>query len=83
MRALVISTVIGALALSGCQSMNTGASGTGGIRDYDKTAIGAGLGALAGYGLSRAGANSSAQNNRAAAIGAILGAAGAYLFRLR
>jgi len=76
MRALVISTVIGALALSGCQSMNTGASGTGGIRDYDKTAIGAGLGALAGYGLSRAGANSSAQNNRAAAIGAIFGAAG-------
>ena len=40
MRALVISSVIGALALSGCQSMNTG-TGTGGIRDYDKAAIGA------------------------------------------
>ena len=75
MRALVISSVIGALALSGCQSMNTG-TGTGGIRDYDKAAIGAGLGALAGYGLSRSNANSSAQNNRAAAIGAIVGAAG-------
>ncbi|MHA3050249.1 OmpA family protein [Acinetobacter sp. ANC 4641] len=81
MRALVISTVIGALALSGCQSMNTGTNSgatgsSGGFRDYQKTAIGAGLGAIAGYGLSRAGANSSAQNNRAAAIGAILGAAG-------
>jgi uncharacterized protein YceK len=77
MRALVISTVIGALALSGCQSMNTGTNSgatgsSGGFRDYQKTAIGAGLGALAGYGLSRAGANSSAQNNRAAAIGALL-----------
>ena len=54
MRALVISSVIGALALSGCQSMNTGTNSgatgsSGGFRDYQKTAIGAGLGALAGY----------------------------------
>ena len=57
MRALVISTMmIGAVALSGCQSTGTG----GGLSDYDKTAIGAGLGALAGYGLSRSNANSSA-----------------------
>ena len=77
MRALVISTMmIGAVALSGCQSTGTG----GGLSDYDKTAIGAGLGALAGYGLSRSNANSSAQNNRAAAIGAVLGGgAGLYL----
>ncbi len=80
MRALVISTVvIGAVALTGCQS--TGNNGTGGgMSDYNKTAIGAGLGALAGYGLSRSNANTSAQNNRAAAIGAIVGAGtGLYL----
>ncbi len=78
MRALTISTMIGALALTGCQTTNTGSGG--GISDYDKTAIGAGIGALAGYGLSRSNANSSAQNNRAAAIGAILGAGtGLYL----
>lgn len=74
MRALVVSTVIGALALSGCQSMDGGA--TTGVRQYDKTAIGTLIGAAAGYGLSRGNANSSAQNNRAAAIGAILGGAG-------
>ncbi|AOA59098.1 OmpA family protein [Acinetobacter larvae] len=77
MRALIITTAIGALALSGCQSMD---NGSGGVREYDKTAIGAGIGALAGYGLSRANANKASQNNRAAAIGAILGAgAGLYL----
>ncbi|SDB91992.1 OmpA family protein [Acinetobacter boissieri] len=77
MRALVVSTVVGALALSGCQSMNTGAGGNGsGVSQYDKTAIGTLIGAAAGYGLSRGNANSSAQNNRAAAIGAILGGAG-------
>ncbi|MBF7683477.1 OmpA family protein [Acinetobacter sp. B5B] len=75
MRALVISTVVGALALSGCQSMNTGGGGNG-VSQYDKTAIGGLIGAAAGYGLSRSNANSSAQNNRAAAIGAILGGAG-------
>ncbi|MBF7688542.1 OmpA family protein [Acinetobacter rathckeae] len=75
MRALVVSTVVGALALSGCQSMNTGATGSG-ISQYDKTAIGTLIGAAAGYGLSRGNANTSAQNNRAAAIGAILGGAG-------
>ena len=69
MRALMISTVVGALALSGCQNM-----------EYDKAAIGTGLGALAGYGVSKSNANSSAQNNRAAAIGAVVGgAAGLYL----
>lgn len=77
MRTLVVSAVVGALALSGCQSMNTGA-GTGGtgISQYEKTAIGSLIGAAAGYGLSRGNANSSAQNNRAAAIGALLGGAG-------
>ena len=69
MRALMISTVVGVMALSGCQNM-----------EYDKAAIGTGLGALAGYGISKSNANSSAQNNRAAAIGAVVGAAtGVYL----
>lgn len=78
MRALVISAVVGAMALTGCQTTNNGSGG--GISDYQKTAIGAGLGALAGYGLSRSNANTAAQNNRAAAIGAALGAgAGFYL----
>ncbi|TCM67575.1 outer membrane protein OmpA-like peptidoglycan-associated protein [Acinetobacter calcoaceticus] len=78
MRALVISTVIGALALTGCQTTNNGSGG--GLSDYNKTAIGAGIGALAGYGLSRSNANTSAQNNRAAAIGALVGAGtGLYL----
>jgi len=65
----MISTVVGAMALSGCQNM-----------EYDKAAIGTGLGALAGYGISKSNANSSAQNNREAAIGAVVGAAtGVYL----
>ncbi|MEB3754736.1 OmpA family protein [Acinetobacter sp. MD2(2019)] len=79
MRAVVISTLTAtALVLSGCQSMDGGA--TTGVRQYDKAAIGTLIGAAAGYGLSRSNANSSAQNNRAAAIGAILGAGtGLYL----
>ncbi|ENV33657.1 OmpA family protein [Acinetobacter gerneri] len=80
MRALVITTVVGALALTGCQTTPTNGQSSGGISDYKKTAIGSLIGAAAGYGLSRSNANSSAQNNRAAAIGAVLGAgAGLYL----
>ena len=76
MRALAISAAAaGALVLSGCQT----AGGTGGM-EYDKAAIGALVGAAAGYGLSKGNANTSAQNNRAAAIGAVLGGAtGVYL----
>ncbi|ESK54453.1 MAG: OmpA family protein [Moraxellaceae bacterium] len=73
MRALVISTLVGAgLVLSGCQ---TTGNNIGGV-EYDKAALGALIGAAAGYGVSRGNANSSSQNNRAAAIGAILGGAG-------
>ncbi len=77
MRALVISAAVaGALVLSGCQSTGNNIGGM----EYDKTAIGALVGAAAGYGLSRGNANTSAQNNRAAAIGAVLGGAtGVYL----
>nr|WP_298890636.1 OmpA family protein [uncultured Acinetobacter sp.] len=74
MRALAISTLIGAVALTGCTT-----DPTTGQRDYNKAAIGAVLGAGAGYGVSKGNANTSAQNNRAAAIGAVLGGAGGYV----
>ena len=74
MRALAITAaVVGSLVMSGCQS-------TTGITQFDKTAIGTVLGAAAGYGISKGNANSSAQNNRAIAIGAVVGGlSGAYL----
>lgn len=80
MRALIVTGLVGALTLSGCQSMSSGTGTGGGFSQYDKTAIGSLIGAAAGYGISRASANSSAQNNRALAIGALVGAAsGLYL----
>lgn len=80
MRALVISTLVGAgLVLSGCQTMSGQGNDIGGV-SYDKAALGTLIGATAGYGISKGNANSSSQNNRAAAIGAILGgASGLYL----
>lgn len=77
MRALVITTVVGAaVALAGCQ---TTGNNLGGV-EYDKAALGTLIGAAAGYGISKSNANSSRQNNRAAAIGAVLGgASGLYL----
>lgn len=76
MRALAISAIAGAMLLSGCQSTGNNIGGF----EYDKTAIGAVLGAAAGYGISKGNANSSSQNNRALAIGALLGGgAGLYL----
>ncbi|MBF7689838.1 MULTISPECIES: OmpA family protein [Acinetobacter] len=80
MRALVITGLVGALTLSGCQSMDNGTGSGSGLSQYNKTAIGSLIGAAAGYGISRSNANSSAQNNRALAIGALVGAAsGLYL----
>ena len=73
MRALVISTLVGAgLVLSGCQ---TTGNNVGGV-EYDKAALGTIIGAAAGYGISKGNANKASQNNRAAAIDAILGGAG-------
>ena len=73
MRALVISTLVGAgLVLSGCQ---TTGNNMGGV-EYDKAALGTIIGAAAGYGISKGNANTASQNNCAAAIGAILGGAG-------
>lgn len=80
MRALVISTLVGAgLVLSGCQTMSGQGNDIGGV-SYDKAALGTLIGAAAGYGISKGNANSSSQNNRASAIGATLGgASGLYL----
>lgn len=77
MRALIISAVAaGAVALTGCQSTGNNIGGV----EYDKAALGTLIGAAAGYGISKGNANSSSQNNRAAAIGAVLGGAtGVYL----
>ena len=79
--ALVISTLVGAgLVLSGCQTMSGQGNDIGGV-SYDKAALGTLIGAAAGYGVSKGINNgSSSQNNRAIAIGAILGgASGLYL----
>lgn len=81
MRALAISTLVGAgLVLSGCQTMSGQGNDIGGV-SYDKAALGTLIGAAAGYGVSKGINNgSSSQNNRAIAIGAILGgASGLYL----
>ncbi|RKG37068.1 OmpA family protein [Acinetobacter rongchengensis] len=61
MRALVISTVVGALALTGCQNM-----------EYDKAAIGTGIGALIGAGIAYSNADKD-KMGQAAAIGAVVG----------
>ena len=72
MRALAISAaVVGAMVLTGCQTTGNNLGGM----EYDKTALGTVIGAAAGYGVSKSNANTSAQNNRAAAIGAIVGGA--------
>ena len=61
MRALLITAVAGALALSGCQNM-----------EYDKTAIGSIGGALLGAGIAYANADKD-KMGQAAAIGAVVG----------
>jgi outer membrane protein OmpA-like peptidoglycan-associated protein len=78
MRALVISTVVGAMVLSGCQTTGK----IGGV-EYDKAALGTLIGAAAGYGISKGNANSSRQNNRAAAIGAVVGGASGFILTKR
>ena len=76
MRALAISAVVGAMVLTGCQSTGNNIGGV----EYDKAALGTLIGAAAGYGVSKGNANTSRQNNRAVAIGAVLGGAtGVYL----
>ena len=64
------------MVLTGCQ--RTG-NNIGGV-EYDKAALGTLIGTAAGYGISKGNANTSRQNNRAAAIGAVVGGAtGVYL----
>ncbi len=72
MRALVITALVGSLSLAGCTT-----NPTTGERDYNKTAIGAGLGALLGAGVAKSNADKD-KMGRAAAIGAVVGAAGGY-----
>ncbi len=62
MRALVISAVVGAMALTGCQNM-----------EYDKAAIGTILGAGAGALIAKSNADKD-KMGQAAAIGAVVGA---------
>lgn len=62
MRALVITAVAGALALTGCQNM-----------EYDKAAIGTILGAGAGALIAKSNADKD-KMGQAAAIGAVVGA---------
>lgn len=78
MRALAISALVGAIALTGCTT-----DPATGQTSVNKTAVGSLLGAAAGYGISRGNANSSSQNNRALAIGAIVGGAGGYILDQR
>ena len=76
MRALAISAVVGAMVLTGCQSTGNNIGGV----EYDKAALGTLIGAAAGYGISKGNANTIRQNNRAAAIGAVVGGStGVYL----
>lgn len=72
MRALVITALVGSMSLAGCTT-----DPTTGQRDYNKTAIGAGLGALLGAGVAKSNGDSD-KAGRAAAIGAVVGAAGGY-----
>ena len=78
MRALTISELIGAVALTGCVT-----DPVTGQQTVNKTAVGAIVGAAAGYGVSKGNANTSAQNNRAALIGAVLGGGTGYVLDQR
>lgn len=78
MRALAISALIGAVALTGCTT-----DPATGQTSVNKTAVGTLLGAAAGYGVSHSNANTSRQNNRAALIGAVVGGAGGYMLDQR
>ncbi|SPL72337.1 OmpA family protein [Acinetobacter stercoris] len=61
MRRLMIIAATGAVVIAGCQM------------EYDKTAIGAGLGAVVGAGIARSNADRD-KMGQAAAIGAVVGA---------
>ena len=78
MRALAISVLAGAVALTGCVT-----DPVTGQSSVNKAAVGAVLGAAAGYGISKSNNNSSAQNNRAIAIGAALGGGTGYILDQR
>jgi hypothetical protein len=74
-----ISILAFSLAVGGCASNGGVATSTnGGCNTGMSTAAGALMGALAGYAISQQNGNSSAQNNRAIALGALAGGASGY-----
>lgn len=73
MRALVISALVGSMALTGCT-----VDPVTGQQTVNKTAIGAGLGALLGAGVAYSNADKD-KMGRAAAIGAVVGGVGGYI----
>lgn len=75
-KSVTVIVLTGTLALSGCAS-NGGlaTSASGGCNMGMSSTVGALLGAAAGYAASKNNDNSSAQNNRAIALGAAAGGA--------
>ncbi|MEG0406018.1 MAG: hypothetical protein RR285_03940 [Acinetobacter sp.] len=73
---LTIAMLSTTLLVSGCASTGGFATAANGGCDPERTAaVGAILGAVAGYALSNGNGNSSAQNNRAMALGTLAGGA--------
>lgn len=78
-KVIAISVLTFSLAISGCASNGGLATSTsGGCNTGVSTAVGALLGAATGYAISKGNGNSSAQNNRAIALGAMAGGASGY-----
>jgi hypothetical protein len=80
MKKIAITSVFAVtLAVGGCASNGGLATSTnGGCNAVMSTAVGTLLGAAAGYAISQKNGNSSAQNNRAVALGALVGGASGY-----
>ncbi|TCM67530.1 hypothetical protein EC844_10844 [Acinetobacter calcoaceticus] len=73
---LTIAMLSTTLLISGCTSTGGFATASNGGCDTQRTAaVGAIVGAVAGFALSHGNANSSAQNNRAMALGSLAGGA--------
>lgn len=74
-----ISVLVATMTVGGCTSNGVIATSTnGGCNTAMSTAAGTLLGAVAGYAISKGNGNSSTQNNRAIAFGALAGGASGY-----
>lgn len=71
----MLSLLSAALVLNGCASNGGLAVGKNSCDVGVTTAVGSAIGAVAGFALSNGNRNSSAQNNRAMALGALAGGA--------